>query len=142
MDDQLSDQFKSTKEVYESMLSTIGDATNQGSSSNALSQTSQTLVDEFLKIKSAIVKGFTKLQESIPSSVDDTKMLLKSTCDNINGSIVSAFKGDTLPDENSSIELLPKVAKVVNSNVSLVTDKSFSDGDPCKQYTQENCDNI
>ncbi|KAI5063379.1 hypothetical protein GOP47_0021926 [Adiantum capillus-veneris] len=110
-----SDQFKSAKEAYEALLSGAGDATEQGSSSDALSRTSQTLADEFSETKSAIVKGLTELQESIQDSVDSTKLSLKSTYDNINGSIVSAFKGGILPDKNPNTELVPKVAKVVNS---------------------------
>ncbi|KAI5054608.1 hypothetical protein GOP47_0029753 [Adiantum capillus-veneris] len=59
MDALSSEQLKSPKEAYEAILSGSRDAIDQGSSSNALSQTSQMLGDEFSETKFGIVKGFT-----------------------------------------------------------------------------------
>lgn len=115
-----TDQFKSTKEAYEAMLSGTQDGTDQESSIDALSQASQSLASGLSEAKSAVVNGFTRVQESVQSSVDSASMALKNTYDNINGSIISSFKHVVGLDENTRTVSEPTAIKNVASQESLI----------------------
>ncbi|MCO5596419.1 hypothetical protein L7F22_050481 [Adiantum nelumboides] len=136
MDSLPTDQYKSAKEAYEAMLSGAGDSTEQGSSIDALTQTSQSLSDGFTETKSAIVKEFLKLQGSIQDSLDSTKMSFKSTYDNINGWIVSPFKGEFVPDESSNNILAPKAANSQEYYIQLLT-SPFQMGTPINNVLKQ-----
>lgn len=114
-----SDQFKSTKEAYEAMLSGTRDSMEPDSSVDALSQASQSIADGISEVKTALVNAFMKVQESIQSSVDGAIMAVKSTYENINGSIVNSIKGASGSDENSTTVLEPMANKTVMSQGSL-----------------------
>lgn len=134
-----TDQFKSAKEAYEAMLSGTQDATDQESSIDALSQASQSLAGGLSEAKSAVVNAFTRVQESVQSSVDSASIGLKSAYDNINGSIISSFKHVAGLDGNAKTVSEPTAVKNValQENLINILTSPFQLGTPVNNALKE-----